>query len=123
MIKALSKDGKVNRQVLYNEVILMIDKYDTLTFHAINEEFNFEMKFNFEFSDSGDEFKANGNFSQKDKELTLKLEKWYSQTRVENTEPLEFDLDTGLKIWVKYGTSAIEKRDFRMFHLTVWGEL
>jgi len=123
MITAINKDGKEKRQVLYNEIILMVDKYDSLTFDAKNEEFNFDMKFTFEFTDSGEEFKSKGNYSRENKELKLSLEKWYSQSRVENTEPIELVLDSGLKIWIKYGTSASEKRDFRMFHLTVWGKI
>lgn len=122
MITALSKDGKITRRVIYSEVILMVDKYDTLTFYAKNKEFDFEMKFIFEFSDSGEEFKVKGNYSKDDNEINLILQKWYSPSRVENTNPLELVLDSGLKIWVKYGTSANEKFDFRMFHLTVWGD-
>jgi hypothetical protein len=123
MITGISKDGKDKRQVIYNEVILMVEKYDTLTFEAKNEAFAFDMKFIFEFSDSGEEFKAKGNYSKENKEINLTLEKWYSHARVENTEPIEIVLETGLKIWVKYGTSATEKSNFRMFHLTVWGKL
>lgn len=121
MITALSKDGKITRNVIYNEVILMVDKYDTLTFHAKNEEYEFDMKFKFEFSDSGEEFKAKGNYSKEDNEVSLILQKWYSQSRVENTKPIELVLDSGLNLWIKYGTSANESNDFRMFHLTVWG--
>lgn len=123
MITALSKDGKYKRKVVYNEVILMLDKYDSLSFHAIDKDFDLDMKINFEFSDTGDKYSATGNFSDDLGEINLTLMNWYANDRVENNLPLELEMKSGKKIWLKYGTSANEKKNFRMFHLTVWGEI
>jgi hypothetical protein len=122
MITALSKDGKHSREVLYNEIVLMLDKYDSLSFDVKNKKFVMDMKFNFSFSDSGDKYSADGALSDDGKEVNLTLNNWYSPFRAENTNAIEFDLKSGHKILVKYGTSADEKQPFRMFHLTIWGE-
>lgn len=121
MITALSKDGKHKREVIFNEIILMLDKYDSLSFEVKNETFEIDMKFNFSFSDSGDKYSADGTVTNDGKEVNLILHNWYSSFRAENTKAIELDLKNGKKIWVKYGTSADEKQTFRMFHLTIWG--
>ncbi len=123
MITALSKDGKIKRKVIYNEVILMIDKYDSLSFQVKDDSINLDTKVNFDFSDSGDKYGAKGNVSDDYSDINITLINWYSSSRVENTAPVEVELKSGKKIWLKYGTSADERKDFRMFHLTIWGEV
>jgi len=123
MITALSKDGKIIRKVVYNEVILMMNKYDSLSFHAKDNNIGIDMKINFQFSDTGEKYAAKGTVSDDFSEANITLVNWYSTARVENTSPVEIILKSGKKIWLKYGTSADEKKDFRMFHLTIWGEI
>ncbi|WKL46586.1 hypothetical protein Q1W71_16655 [Flavobacterium pectinovorum] len=122
MITALSKDGKHKREIIFNDIILMMDKYDSVSFDVINKKFDIDMKFNFEFSDSGDKYTATGTISDDEKDVDITLNNWYA-LRVENTKPLEIDLKSGLKIWIKYGTTADERKNFRMFHLTIWGDI
>lgn len=122
MITALSKDGSTKRQVVYNEFIMMLDKYDSLTFHVDDEKFGINMTFNFKFSDSGDKFTADGKVLDDGKVVNLTLNNWYS-TKAENTTPIKLKLKNGKSIWLKYSTGALEKNDFRMFHITIWGEL
>ena len=123
MIKAINKDGSQKRELLINEEFLMVDKYDSLSFETENEKFGMKLTFNFKFSDSGKKYSADGSMSDEGDIIDFTLNNWYSSSRVENTKALELDLKSGKKIWVKYGTSANEKRSFRMFHLTIWGEL
>lgn len=122
MITAVNKDGSIKRELVFNETILMVDKYDALTFEVKNERFGMSIKFHFTFSDTGEKYGSDGNLSDDGNEVFLTLHNWYSAYRVENIDPIELDLISGHRIWLKYGTSAEEKPDFRMFHLTIWGE-
>jgi Domain of unknown function (DUF6864) len=122
MIKATSKDGKIKRELIYNQSVLMVDKYDSLSFQVIDVKLLMNVTFNFEFSDTGKKYSAEGKISEDGSKVNLTLNNWYSTSRVENTVPMELNLKSGTKLWVKYCTTADEKNSLRLFHLTVWGE-
>lgn len=123
MVEALSKDGSIKRVLLYNEVVLLVDKYDSLSFPIKNDEYGIDTVIKFNFSDTGTKFTSDGNISNDQKVLSLSLNKWYGAIKVENTDPIELDLKSGKKVWIKYGTTAEEAHTFRKFHLTVWGDI
>ncbi len=73
MITAISKDGQNKRKLIFNDSVLMFDKYDTITFHVGKERLDIDMKVVFMFSDSGDKFTADGKVSDDKSVITLTL--------------------------------------------------
>jgi hypothetical protein len=62
MITAISKDG-IKRRVIFNDTILLVDLEDKLSFSFKDEKLNFELTFNFIFSDEGEELMTSGTLS------------------------------------------------------------
>lgn len=121
MIKAISKDG-VQRRILYNEEILMVDREDTLIFHVYDKDINVEFNFNVSFSDDGKKLSTSGSTSEDGKEINITLHQWNDKLGSELTKPIEYSVN-GKRIWIKFRTTALVENNFRGFHLTIWGEL
>ena len=121
MITAISKDG-FTRRVIFNDEILLVDSEDKLSFYFKDEKLNFDLTFNFTFSEDGEELKTTGNVSDDGKVVNMTLHKWNNSLGTEVTKPIELSTSTGKRIWVKFKTFADKKNSFRSFHLTIWGE-
>lgn len=57
MITAISKDG-FTRRVIFNDSIILVDSEDKLSFYLKDDKLKFELKFNFTFSNEGEELKS-----------------------------------------------------------------
>jgi hypothetical protein len=120
MIKAISKDG-IERRILFNETILMVDREDKLICNIKDKDLNFEFNFNVTFSDDGKELSTTGSSSDDGKEINITLHKWQGSVGTELTKPIEYKVNDK-RIWIKFKTTADIKNNFRGFHLTIWGE-
>jgi hypothetical protein len=119
-VTAVNKDGSIKRKLIYSNVILMVDKYDEVTFH-VNEPGDVQLDFKFTFRDEGEKYSAEGKINDDGHTVELVLNNWYADTKIENVQPIEIPLENGKKIWVKYGTISNEKESFRLLYFSVWG--
>jgi hypothetical protein len=123
MVTAVSKEG-IKRKILYHNVFLMVDDYDTLNFN-LNEPKNFlnlNLNITFEFSSEGKVLSVTSKYGN-DKHLILTLHNWNSPDMSENKKPLVFTLTNEKKVWVKFKTGGDINNHLRTFHLTAWVEI
>lgn len=122
MIKATSREG-IKRRVVYNEIVVLVDDKDKLSFFVHDEKTHLEVTINFTFSNEGKKFTTDGHLSPDGKTLDITLHKWDGTFAVENTDPIVMTLErTQKRSWIKFKTSANKEKSFRTFQLTVWVE-
>lgn len=121
MLIATDKNG-INRRVIYNENVLLVDRGDALSFKVKDDKIMLEFTLNITFSDEGKELSTSGNASEDGKIFNMILHQWDNSMGTELTQPIELVTNTEKKIWLKFKTTADKKNSFRSFHLTIWIE-
>lgn len=121
MIIATDKNGRKNR-VVYNEEVLLMDREDSVSFFVedVGNEVNFTL--NLTFSDKGKEYSTTGDISDDGKFINMTLHKWNNSIATELTKPIALQTKGNKNVWIKFRTAADVKHSFRNVHLTVWIE-
>ena len=122
MVTITDKNGN-SKRLIYNQHVLMLDRFDALSFAIRDEIVSIELVLNINFSDEGKELSTSGSVSDDGKILSMTLYKWNTSASAELSNPIELSSTvTDKKIFIKFATTANIESSFRHFHLTVWAE-
>ncbi|NQU67692.1 MAG: hypothetical protein HQ510_07110 [Candidatus Marinimicrobia bacterium] len=122
MITAKSKEG-IQRRLIFNESILLTDKYDELTFLLHDKIINYGQLISFKFSDKGGKYTSDVKYVESEKHLIYTLYNWYSESFVELTEPIILITEvTKHKIWLVWRIQGSKDNSVKTFHLSAWVE-
>jgi hypothetical protein len=121
MVFSQSKDG-INRILVYQNSVLMIDKQDSLTFAVDNEHLKYNFKFT--FSTEGEKFTTVIWENKEEGYLHYQLNNWDYSTWVEISRPIIINLPylDGM-VWMKFRTQANEQNSYRQFDISIWKEV
>jgi hypothetical protein len=120
MITAKSQEGLTNKELLFNSMVILASKYDSIEFPLPESDLAIIDKIVFRFDDDGEKFTSTVNPSFiKNKILDITLHKWYSSYFVENSKPMEFRGVNSIYV-INWRTSCQERLSQRTFHLSVW---
>lgn len=119
-------DG-IQRKLIYNNNIILIDKNDSLSFDIRSiTPIDIEFKVKFIFSDEGEKYKASHKIDSEGKTLIITLHNWYSSGGrfIFTTKPWIIPTKSGnLKLYLHFRTIAEKEGQFsRSFHLSIWAE-
>ncbi|MDW3209878.1 MAG: hypothetical protein R8N23_08430 [Reichenbachiella sp.] len=122
MITASSKNGKHKRKLIFNENILLVDKYDEIQFEVKEKSLKLTLKF--KFVDEGKKYAADIEQFDEGRILEFTLHGWYHDFNIENTNPVIWEsTNKDQVLWIKYSTKSQKEHTFREFHITVWKEV
>jgi hypothetical protein len=121
MVLATGKDG-INRILVYQNSILLVDKEDELTFIIDNEHLKYTVRF--KFSDQGDKYSTSVWESKENRMILYQLNNWDSSSWVEISKPVTLSVpDEPSTVWIKFRNISNESKSYRQFDLTVWKEV
>jgi hypothetical protein len=106
-------------KVIFNQNILSLNRNDVIRITLPKEANSWSIKISFTDEESEKQFNASWVTLTDGVEITLN--KWYSETWVENIIPYSLDSKDGkTKLKIKIRTTASPNKDFRSLIVTVW---
>jgi hypothetical protein len=106
-------------RLIFNETLLLLNRDGEVWVNLGSETSNWILRI--QFSNEG--FMAANTLTHdtQGKEIIIKLNRWFSETGIENTEPLYFQsADKSVEIYVKIKTVASMYQKTRTLTITVW---
>lgn len=120
-IISLGQDN-IHRRLIYNESILSFDRLDRLSFHVVYTKPNVDFNITIKFLDEGEKYQTKTEILNDGKNLVITLFRWDSSNFVELIKPMEFNLKSGRKIWLRFATRSNTNISSRTFQISVWTE-
>jgi hypothetical protein len=124
--KVTSEVNGIQRKLIYNNNIILVEKNDFLTFDIKTSIIEMEFVLKFIFSDEGEKYKVSSKSEDGGKTLIITLHNWYSTNGrfVHTTQPWIIPTKSGkYKIYIHCRTIAEKGESYsRSFHVSLWAE-
>lgn len=118
IIKSTSTEG-INRRLLLNESIILVNKYDSILFDVNDEKTNVSFKLQFNFVDKGNVRTSSLDKDSSDSFMKVTLHNWYADTYIETQNPWNLKRN-GHNLWLLWRINGPHNAAQKVFQLTIW---
>lgn len=108
----------IKRRAIMNESIILVNGEGQAIFDLIDPIIDLRCKIIFNFEKEGEDFNATIDII--DGDVHIKLFKWDDELPIENRNPVQVTTNGGLKLEIKFRSSARPKYNHRTLEVSVW---